>query len=51
MVGALDECVIEGIKTNIQYQKQIFLNEQFIKGNINTHFLDNFKYQKEYIID
>jgi len=51
MIGALDECVIEGIKTNINYQKQILKNEDFKKGNINTHFLDNFNYNKEEIIN
>lgn len=47
MVGALDECVIEGIKTAIPFQKQIFLNEDFMAGNFTTAFLDNFKYKKE----
>ena len=51
MIGALDECVIEGIKTNINYQKHILKNKDFKKGNINTHFLDNFNYNKEEIIN
>jgi acetyl-CoA carboxylase biotin carboxylase subunit len=44
MIGALDECVFEGIKTNIPYQKQIFENVDFQKGNMDTGFLDNFQF-------
>lgn len=47
MLGALDECVIEGIKTIIPYQKQILLDQNFQAGNIHTGFLDNFSYQEE----
>ena len=47
MLGALDECVIEGIKTIIPYQKQILLDQNFQAGNIHTGFLNNFSYQKE----
>ena len=47
MIGALDECVVEGIKTNIPYQKQILENSIFQSGNIDTGFLNNFKYNKE----
>ena len=46
MLGALDECVIEGIKTNIPYQKQILCDNNFQKGNINTSFLENFNFYK-----
>ena len=48
MLGALDECVIEGIKTIIPYQKQILLDENFQKGEINTSFLNNFQYKKDW---
>ena len=47
MIGALDECVVEGIKTNIPYQKQILSNEKFRSGSFDTSFLDNFNYKKE----
>jgi len=47
MVGALDECVIEGIKTVIPFHKQIFLDEDFRTGNFNTSFIENFNYKKE----
>jgi len=47
MVGALDECVVEGIKTIIPYQKQILLDHNFQTGNINTGFLNNFEYKED----
>ena len=46
MIGALDECVFEGIETIIPYQKQILKNSNFQKGQIDTVFLDNFQYQQ-----
>jgi acetyl-CoA carboxylase biotin carboxylase subunit len=46
MIGALDECVIEGIKTAIPFQKQILLNEQFKAGKFDTTFLEKFDYKK-----
>ena len=45
MIGALDECVIEGIKTIIPFQKQILTDANFQKGDFNTGFLDNFQYK------
>jgi acetyl-CoA carboxylase biotin carboxylase subunit len=47
MIGALDECVIEGIKTIIPFQKQILLHNDFQSGNIDTGFLNNFIYKEE----
>ena len=40
MLGALDECVIEGIKTTIPFLKNILSNPDFIKGEIHTSFID-----------
>ena len=40
MLGALEECVIEGIKTTIPFQKSILKNKNFINGNFNTNFLN-----------
>ena len=40
MLGALDECVIEGIKTTIPFQKSILKNKRFINGDFNTNFLN-----------
>ena len=45
MIGALDECVIEGIKTIIPFQKQIMIDKNFQNGNIDTSFLNNFHYK------
>ena len=40
MLGALNECVIEGIKTTIPFLKEILSNPEFVKGNIHTRFID-----------
>ena len=42
MLGALDECKIEGVFTNIDYHKKILKNGSFINGDINTNFLNSF---------
>ena len=42
MYTSLNECVIDGIKTNIEFQKKILQNDTFIKGDFNTNFLNNF---------
>ena len=46
MLGVLDECVIEGIKTTIPFQKQILADSSFISGNYNTNFLNTFHYKE-----
>ena len=43
MYTSLNECVIDGIKTNIEFQKKILKNDAFIKGDFNTNFLNNFQ--------
>jgi acetyl-CoA carboxylase biotin carboxylase subunit len=43
MKRALSEFVIEGIKTTIPFYLKILDDKDFISGNINTHFLDNYK--------
>jgi len=45
MIGALDECVFEGIKTIIPFQRQILENTDFQKGIIDTEFLENFQFK------
>ena len=45
MIGALDECVFEGIKTIIPFQRQILENTDFQKGLIDTGFLENFQFK------
>jgi len=39
MKRALEECVIEGIKTTIPFHQKVIDNEDFKKGQIHTHFL------------
>ena len=41
MSRALDEYIIEGIKTTIVFHKIIMTNKDFIEGNIDTSFLEN----------
>ena len=45
MIGALDECVFEGIKTIIPFQRQILESTDFQKGIIDTGFLENFQFK------
>ncbi len=42
MKRALDSFIIEGIKTNIPLQQKIISEEDFIRGNISTGFMDRF---------
>ena len=37
---ALDEFIIEGIKTTIPFHKKVLAHPDFIKGNFNTGFAD-----------
>ncbi len=41
MQQALEECVIEGIKTNLDLHKKIFKEQDFIRGYYNTTYLKN----------
>lgn len=40
MKRALDEFIVEGIKTNIPFHKRVLNHPDFIKGNFGTDFLD-----------
>ena len=42
MRRALEEFVIEGIKTTIPFHLQLMKNKEFIKGNYTTKFMDSF---------
>ncbi len=52
MKRALDEFVIEGVKTTIPFHRQLMDNPDFIAGNYTTKFMEDFdldeKYLKEY---
>jgi len=43
MQRALDEFVIEGIKTTIPFHQQLMKNEDFLNGNYTTKFMDTFE--------
>ncbi len=45
MRRALDEFVIEGIKTTIPFHSQLIVNEQFVKGDYTTKFMETFTMQ------
>jgi len=50
MIRALDEFIIEGVKTTIPYHKQLLLDENFVNGNFNTGYLENvFKFNPEIV--
>ena len=40
MKRALDEFVLEGVKTTIPFHKKIMMNKQFIDGNYTTKFME-----------
>ncbi len=43
MRRALDEFIIEGIKTTIPFHKQLMQDESFLSGNFNTGFMNDFE--------
>jgi acetyl-CoA carboxylase biotin carboxylase subunit len=42
MSRALEEFVIEGIKTTIPFHRQLMMNEQYLSGNYTTKFMEDF---------
>ncbi len=44
MAGALDEFVVQGIKTTIPFHRQVMQNEKFRSGEFDTGFLDSFQF-------
>jgi acetyl-CoA carboxylase, biotin carboxylase subunit len=47
MERALDEFILEGVKTTIPFHKQLMKNKDFREGNFTTHFLENFTLEEE----
>ena len=45
---ALDEFVVEGIKTTIPFHKYVIMTPEFLSGNFDTHFIEKI-YRKELI--
>jgi acetyl-CoA carboxylase biotin carboxylase subunit len=44
MRRALDEFIVEGIKTTVPLHKQLMNTKEFIEGNFTTKFLDNYDF-------
>jgi acetyl-CoA carboxylase biotin carboxylase subunit len=44
LIRALDEFVIRGVPTTIPLYKELLTHPDFIKGKINTNFINNFEY-------
>ena len=47
MRRALDEFVVEGVKTTIPFHQQLMLDENFRKGNFTTKYIETFKLKKK----
>ncbi|GIV59423.1 MAG: acetyl-CoA carboxylase biotin carboxylase subunit [Rhodothermaceae bacterium] len=47
MLRALDEFVIEGVKTTIPFHRQLLRNEAFRAGHFDTRFLEHFQLKPE----
>ena len=47
MSRALDEFIVEGIKTTIPFHKKLMKDENFRSGNFNTGFIDTFDLGEE----
>ena len=43
MERALDEFIIEGVKTTVPFHQKLMKNEDFRSGNFHTGFLNDFK--------
>ena len=41
---ALDSFIIEGVKTTIPLHRAILENEQFVRGDISTRFMEQFEW-------
>ncbi len=46
MERALEEFIIEGVKTTVPLHKQIMKDERFRSGNFDTSFLNNFEFKE-----
>lgn len=47
MQRALDEYIIEGVKTTIPFHQKLMKNKQFRDGNFTTAFLDDWDFMKD----
>jgi acetyl-CoA carboxylase biotin carboxylase subunit len=46
MYHALEEFIIEGIKTTIPFHKKLMMNEKFISGEFDTKFIESFVFEE-----
>jgi acetyl-CoA carboxylase biotin carboxylase subunit len=46
MDRALNEFIVEGVKTTIPFQIALMRNEDFKAGNFTTSFVENFKFKQ-----
>ncbi|HLT94665.1 MAG TPA: ATP-grasp domain-containing protein, partial [Membranihabitans sp.] len=51
MRRALDEFIVEGVKTTIPFHMQLMENEDFVNGNFDTSFMDKFVFQDQREVD
>jgi len=49
MKRALDEFVIEGVKTTIPFHRQLMDNTEFVSGNYTTKFMEDFVLDEQYL--
>ena len=47
MQRALDEFIVEGVKTTVPFHKQLMRDQNFRKGNFNTGFMDSFELESD----
>ncbi len=47
MERALDEFIVEGVKTTVPFHQRLMRNEDFLKGNFHTGFLNTWDFKKE----
>jgi len=45
MQRALDEFIVEGVKTTVPFHQKLLKNEDFINGNFHTGFLATFDFK------
>lgn len=47
MARSLEEFIIEGIPTTIPFHQQVMVHPDFVQGDFNTHFLDDFVFIRD----
>ena len=47
MRSALGELIVQGVKTNLDYQYEILNDEEYVQGNVDTGFIERFQERLE----